>query len=282
MLRASVQVLSGADLDEALELCDRDPVSNVFVAGRLAAHGLSRRSGGELWGYFEAGRLTSLCWSGANLVPVQANLDAADAFAAKARRQGRQCSSLVGPADVVMRMWQHLQPTWGRVRDVRADQPLMAIEGAPKIGWDPLVRPATISELGLVVPACVAMFTEEVGYSPTGADGGALYRSQVATLVRDGRSLIRTHRSAEGDSIVFKAEIGSVARGAAQVQGVWVHPSWRGLGIAAPAMAAVVDHCRRRVAPVTSLYVNAYNTRAIRVYEKVGFRQVGTFATILF
>jgi uncharacterized protein len=30
------------------------------------------------------------------------------------------------------------------------------------------------------------------------------------------------------------------------------------------------------------LYVNHYNTAAIRVYEKVGFRRVGTYATVLF
>jgi hypothetical protein len=33
---------------------------------------------------------------------------------------------------------------------------------------------------------------------------------------------------------------------------------------------------------VVSLYVNKFNVRAVRVYEAVGFRQVGTFATVLF
>jgi predicted GNAT family acetyltransferase len=33
---------------------------------------------------------------------------------------------------------------------------------------------------------------------------------------------------------------------------------------------------------MVSLYVNGFNTRAIRTYERVGFRQVGTFATVLF
>ncbi|HEY3407479.1 MAG TPA: GNAT family N-acetyltransferase, partial [Propionicimonas sp.] len=30
------------------------------------------------------------------------------------------------------------------------------------------------------------------------------------------------------------------------------------------------------------LYVNDFNTRAIRCYERVGYEQVGEFATILF
>jgi predicted GNAT family acetyltransferase len=39
---------------------------------------------------------------------------------------------------------------------------------------------------------------------------------------------------------------------------------------------------RSRFAPSVSLYVNDYNVRAVRTYERVGFRQVGTFATVLF
>jgi predicted GNAT family acetyltransferase len=46
-------------------------------------------------------------------------------------------------------------------------------------------------------------------------------------------------------------------------------------------MAAVVE-LAQRLAPVTSLYVNDYNARARATYERVGFRQVGTFATVLF
>jgi predicted GNAT family acetyltransferase len=47
-------------------------------------------------------------------------------------------------------------------------------------------------------------------------------------------------------------------------------------------MAAVVRIVRARFAPSVSLYVNGFNVRAIRTYERVGFRRVGTFATVLF
>jgi predicted GNAT family acetyltransferase len=47
-------------------------------------------------------------------------------------------------------------------------------------------------------------------------------------------------------------------------------------------MAAVVDLALREVAPVVSLYVNAHNTAARRVYERVGFRRTATFTTIMF
>lgn len=47
-------------------------------------------------------------------------------------------------------------------------------------------------------------------------------------------------------------------------------------------MAAVVEITRREIAPIVSLYVNAYNERALATYRRVGFEQVGTFATVLF
>ena len=46
--------------------------------------------------------------------------------------------------------------------------------------------------------------------------------------------------------------------------------------------AAVVQLAQRYVAPVVTLYVNDYNLPARRAYERVGFRQVGTFTSVLF
>lgn len=278
MLRSTLRVLERQDADDALAVCTRDVVANLFVAARLLTVGIQARHGGDLWGFYDAGQLTSLCWSGANLVPVEAGEDAVEAFAARARRHGRQCSSIVGPADAVLGLWSRLAPYWGPAREVRADQPLMVIDSDPLVAPDPGVRRSRPDELDLIAPACVAMFTEEVGYSPIAADGGALYHAQVGSLVATGRSLVRV----ENGEVVFKAELGSVTPWAVQVQGVWVNPKRRGQGLAAPGMASVVELVRAEIAPVVSLYVNGFNTRAVRTYERVGFRQVGTYATVLF
>jgi predicted GNAT family acetyltransferase len=60
-----------------------------------------------------------------------------------------------------------------------------------------------------------------------------------------------------------------------------MNPSFRGLGLSAGYMAAVVL-LAQQLAPVTSLYVNDYNARARATYGRVGFHQAGTFATVLF
>jgi predicted GNAT family acetyltransferase len=280
MLRTSpVRVLSDRDVAEALAVCDRDPVANVFVASRIAAVGLdSWRLGAEVWGHVVDGRVDALCFAGANLVPVQANDEAAKAFAGRARRSGRRCSSIVGPAEAVEIMWRALEPTWGPARDVRLRQPLMSIDTGPLVPADPLVRQVRPHELDLLLPACIAMFTEEVGVSPSAGDGGVLYRARVAELISQGRSFARI----DDGVVVFKAEIGAATVDACQVQGVWVNPARRGQGVGTAGTAAVVELSRRLIAPVVSLYVNDYNAAARQAYRKVGFHEVGMFASVLF
>jgi hypothetical protein len=280
MLRTSpVRVLSDRDVPEALAVCDRDPVANVFVASRIAAVGLdSWRLGAEVWGHQVDGQLTALCFAGANFVPVQADDEAARAFAARARRSGRRCSSIVGPAVAVDLMWRALEPVWGPARDVRLRQPLMAIEGPPQVPVDAEVRRVKPAELDVVLPACIAMFTEEVGVSPVAGDGGILYRARVAELIGQGRSFARI----DNGVVVFKAEIGAATTAACQVQGVWVNPEHRSRGFGVAGTAAVVELARRQVSPIVSLYVNDYNQPARAAYTKVGFREVGVFASVLF
>ena len=276
---SALRLLTDRDRAEALALCDRDPIANVFVKARLQASGLDpMRLGAQVWGFHEAGQLVSFCYVGANMVPVQAGHAALAAFAERARKQGRRCSSIAGPADAVGDLWRHLEPYWDRPREIRDRQPLMAIASEPLVDPDPDVRLVRPGEVGILLPASVAMFTEEVGVSPIGVDGGAAYRARVTELVASGRSLAKI----EAGQVVFKAEIGAVTAQACQVQGVWVPPELRGRGHASRGMAAVVRFARRSLAPVVSLYVNDFNTPARAAYRRVGFTEVGTFMSVLF
>jgi predicted GNAT family acetyltransferase len=276
---SSLRLLNDRDRDDVLELCDRDPVVNVFVSSRVHEAGLDPvRLGGQMWGFVPGGRLTSACYAGANLVPVGATPAAATAFAGRARLQGRRCSSIVGPAEAVRQMWELLRPYRGQPREIREAQPVMAISGPPRVAADPHLRRVRPSELDVLLPASVAMFTEEVGVSPLGPDGGAAYRARVAELIALGRAFARI----EDGRVMFKAEIGAVTPHACQVQGVWVRPELRGQGLAVAGMAAVVQEALRSIAPVVSLYVNDFNAPARAVYRKVGFTEVATLTSILF
>ena len=276
---SALRLLDDRDRDEVIALCDRDPVVNVFVSSRLHEAGLDpARLGGQVWGYHGGGQLTSVCYVGANLVPVAATPAAISAFAGRARLLGRRCSSIVGLAPAVLNLWDQLRPSWGPPREVRATQPVMAISGEPQVMPDPLVRRVRLSELDILLPASVAMFTEEVGVSPLGPDGGSAYRARVRELIESGRAFARI----EDGRVIFKAEVGSVTPHACQVQGVWVRPELRGRGLAEAGMAAVEPEATRSIAPVVSLYVNDYNRPARAAYRRVGFAETATFASVLF
>ena len=276
---SALRLLTDRDRDDALAVCDRDPVANVFVRARLQASGLDPlRLGAQVWGFRDSGSLESICYVGANMVPVQASPAAVAAYAERARKHGRRCSSIAGPADAVGDLWRRLAPYWDRPREIRDRQPLMAMASEPLVDPDPGVRLVRPSEVGILLPASVAMFTEEVGISPIGADGGAAYRARVSELVACERSLAKI----EDGQVVFKAEIGAVTADACQVQGVWVPPELRGRGHASRGMAAVVAFARSSLAPVVSLYVNDFNLPARAAYRRVGFTEVGTFMSVLF
>jgi predicted GNAT family acetyltransferase len=270
-----------AELNRVLAVLDRDPVAHAFVTARVLDSGLDpRRLGGEMWGWYHRGRLSSLCYAGANLGPAGAGPAAVRAFAERALRQGRRCSSIVGPAAAVGSRGSVLAPRWGPARAVRARQPLMVLSAPPPgIEPDPRVRRVRRNEMDLVMPACVAMFTEEVGVSPLAAvDGGLAYQSRVAETVGQGRCFVRV----EDGRVVFKAEIGAVTPRVCQLQGVWTAPDRRGRGLATAGLATVIRHALAEAAPVVSLYVNDFNGPALATYRGLGCAEAGALQSVLF
>ncbi|MCW0214952.1 MAG: GNAT family N-acetyltransferase [Pseudonocardia sp.] len=277
MLRvAGARLLDDRDRGGVRAVLDADPVATCMVAARVEIAGLDPwRLGGELWA--AGSRMEGLCFSGANLVPLRGERSAIRAFADRARRHGRACSSLVGRAELVLPLWEDLAPGWAPAREVRADQPLMVLAGRPTVRPDPLVRPVRIEELDRYLPAAIAMFTEEVGIDPRAGDGGAGYRARVAELVSAGRAFARF----EDGEVVFKAEIGALSSRVGQIQGVWVRPDRRGEGLGILGTAAVADRLAA-MGKISSLYVNGFNARARSTYDRIGFQQVASFATVLF
>ncbi|MFD9668774.1 GNAT family N-acetyltransferase [Rhodococcus sp. NPDC059968] len=267
--------LSSRDAAHVLRVLDADPVAACMVAARVEEGGIDPRMiHGELWS--RGGPLESLCFSGANFVPLRGSIDDMRAFADRACRTPRMCSSLVGRAELTLPLWEMLEMDWGPAREVRADQPLLALASTPQCRPDPLVRQVRMHELEKYLPAAVAMFIEEVGIDPRANDGGRGYRRRVANLIAAGRAWARF----DDGQVVFKAEVGSVSSRVGQIQGVWVHPMYRGHGFGAAGTATVAEAVIAE-GRIASLYVNSFNTVARSAYARIGFSQVATFATIL-
>ena len=277
--RQPTRLLGPDDVDAALDLCARDPASHVFVASRILDGGLGSGST-SAYGWFDEGRLSALVWSVANVVPVGTSAQSWPALAAHVRKVRRRCASFLGPRDEVAGLWREAGAAFPQPRAIRGEQPLMATRTPPSslgVELDPRVRPARVDEVDLVLPAAEHMFTQEIGYRPyTGSP--AFYRDSIWRLVRAGR----TYVVVEDGRVIFKADVGSVALGACQIQGVWLTPQLRGQGLAAPMMAAALEQAMLDHAPLATLYVNDFNAPALATYRRIGMERVGTFSTILF
>ena len=268
-----VRTLTPDDVASALVITGRRPFAHCFLTSLLERQALN-----DLVGVFDAGELRVVASVAGNCVTTDLDADSAKVLGDYLGLVGRRVASIVSRHDDVLRLWAAIDGRWGRPRDLRRRQLLMVLAAPPKIVADPQVRRSLPEELDIVLPACIEMFTAEVGVSPVAHGMHHAYRRRIEDNIASGRSFIRR----DGAQVAFKAEIGAISSAACQVQGVWVRPDLRGHGLAAPAVAAVALEAMRSIAPAVELYVNDFNTAAIKTYERIGFKQVDTFRTVFF
>ncbi len=298
LLRRGHEVLSPVqrrDLPRALALCARDPVSSVVPAMHLETAARSGVIPTGLWAVRQRGHreISGVVWCGANLTAVLPGDNIADADDLRAElaegildRLVRP-AALVGEAGLTLDLWGRIEYAWGPARQERVRQVSMVMTADPvtphsqdAVFVEPLRR-SVMSDYSDILPAAVHMFIGEVGYDPL-LHGRDAYEDRLRHLIRRGRSYVQFGTVNGERTVVFKAEVGVVGLGVAQVQGVWVHPDVRGLGVGAASMAELVKLVRTDHARTVSLYVNDFNEAAVRLYDSVGFSRVGHFATIMF
>ncbi|MDR3070355.1 MAG: GNAT family N-acetyltransferase [Propionibacteriaceae bacterium] len=267
--------LDGRDQKRILAICRKDPVKSVFLASRVETGILVNGGVGKVFGW-PYRQPNSFLHVGTNLAPLSLTGECIPAFVEAVGRR-RVSQSIVGESWLVLPFWQELSKRYGlefsQIREVRAEQPLMALFNEPRVVFNPNVRRMDWRDFPSYYLASKAMYSEEVGTVPPGDSYLSYCRWMVGTgrafgLVQDGQ-------------VVFKADLGSSSGGVGQIQGVWLHPKLRGQGLSAPALAGA---CRiiQLEYPTISLYVNSFNIRALRLYQALGFTQIGEFATILY
>jgi hypothetical protein len=182
---------------------------------------------------------------------------------------------MVGPAPSVRSLAAAITARQRPV-EARDPQPLLLLDHSPQVPEGVHVRRGQRGDLGQLTIAAAAMHREEMGIDPMAVDPVG-WRARMATLVSRGWSYIWP----EGGEIIFKVELSAWTPEVVQLQGVWTNPRRRRQGIASAGLAAVCAEVLRDV-PLCSLYVNAYNSAALRLYDRLGFRQVGEFATVMY
>ena len=257
-------MLTDPTTDEILAFCAEDPIERVFLED-VARRGIARFRAVE----GEEG-LAALCYFGANVVPSGRGCEA---FAGEAAVHATRM--IIGEAGAVSDLWAGARAVMPEPREDRPGQPVYAIEQSPDAGSSGL-RAATIEDLDLLLPACAATHLEELGVDPLARDPDA-FRLRTVSQIRDGRSWLWV----EDGTILFKAEASAWTPSAVQLQQVWVDPGVRRQG---HATRGITDLCRLLLerTPTVCLFVRPENTAAIRLYEKIGMRRVGTYRSVLF
>jgi len=267
MTRRRVGGVSGKpiepDLDAVLAFCRRDPVERVFLED------VARRGHGRFLAVEGPDGIAALCHLGTNVVPSGSGCGV---FADAAAKVGARM--LIGEERAVTELYAQARRRLPRPRDDRPGQPVYAISEPPEPGGSGL-RPATLADLDLLVPACAASHYEELGVDPLRRDPEG-FRWRTRMQIEEGRSWIW---EVDG-TIRFKAEASAWTPSAVQLQQVWVDPPARRRGYAASALRDLVRLLLEGT-PVVTLFVRRDNQPAIRLYDAIAMRRVLSYRSVL-
>jgi uncharacterized protein len=250
--------------EQILRFCARDPVERVFLED------VARRRLGRFVGAAEDGELRALCHLGVNVVPSG---DGCGVFAREASRAAPRM--LIGEARAVSDLWEAARSELPRPREDRPGQPVFVIRKPPAPGETGL-RPASLTDLDLLLPACAAAHEQELGIDPLRRDAEG-FRWRTRSQIEEERSWLWV----EDGVILFKAEASAWTPGAVQLQQVWVDPRVRRRGYGARGLADVCRLLLEQV-PAVCLFVRAENDPAIRLYEAIGMEHVLDYRSLLF
>ncbi|HZO51003.1 MAG TPA: GNAT family N-acetyltransferase [Gaiellaceae bacterium] len=249
--------------EEILAFCARDPIERVFLED------VARRGHGRFLALREDDALQALCHLGTNVVPSGRGCGAFSGAVAKAGPR-----MLIGEERAVSELWEAARRKLPRAREDRPGQPVYAMWSAPEPGGTGL-RPATLDDLDLLVPACAASHLEELGVDPLRRDPEG-FRWRTRAQIEEGRSWIWEQEGV----ILFKAEASAWTPSAVQLQQVWVDPPVRRRGFAGRALRDLILLLLERT-PAVTLFVRRDNVPAIRLYESIGMERVLSYRSVL-
>jgi ribosomal protein S18 acetylase RimI-like enzyme len=268
-----VRRLDNGDGPSLQRLLDADPVKNAYLRSELR---LGALRSGLWWAALEGREPCGVMVGGPLVVPWVPSPETAAVLAVQLGHQAPP-RMIVGPREHVAALQAARMPAPPRPREIREPQPLLTVErGNLRVKGTNLLRRSTRRDLDQLVLAAAAMHREEMGIDPMLIDPAG-WRYRMATLVERGWSYLWI----EGGEVLFKAELSAWTPDVCQVQGVWTAPARRNRGVATLGMAAMCEALFEQT-PTCSLYVNHFNAPALRLYERLGFQQVGEMATYFF
>ena len=286
--------LGPRDVPEVLSFLEDEPVLNVYLIALVLRDALARPHD-SWWGARREGRLTALLYVGAHsgaVLPAGDDLEAHRALGRLALEEHPPVPSrlqLIGPRAAVAALREHFPGPDSSARLERAQvylvldrsaaarlaAPRPAAAGTPA-GPTPELRTARREDYAFLYHAGADLRTEELLEDPRVVDPVAFAR-RVEEECRDGWTWVL--RDARG--LCFRAGVSALTSEAAQISGVYVPTSLRGQGIATRALGELCVRLLQR-SRVVCLFVNDFNEPALKLYRRLGFRELSPWASVFF
>lgn len=275
-MQSGVQRLVRAHERAALAYLSGAPYDNVFLSWLIAAD-RSSSTRAALYVYVDSqAQIRGAAFFGRQVVIAAEDDEVIAAFAAMAPSY-RFERMIVGPRRIVERYWEHVRAWHPPPRITRESQPVLAVDRESLRGDRDgvTVRRARPSEWESVAHNSAKMIEHELEYDPRSF--AAEFNANVRMMIDRGLWWVGER---DGE-LCFFCNAGPRSPQTLQLQGIWTPPKLRGRGFAAAALYGICEELLSDV-PTLSLYVNGFNAAALRLYDRVGFRQVGEFRTLLF
>jgi uncharacterized protein len=287
--RAPSRRLHVGDLRALTTLLSRDLPKNLFALAWLDGYGIQptgTRTGGSFRGLFEGPDLsaTSLSIEDRLVLLEASSWQDAHQLGSWFRHHDIKLEHIVSGANVVDGFWSGYSDG-GNTPRARADltQKLYRLtrqrwqDQAHAETADPdRLRVARIQDVEAVLEASARMHIEETGIDPMTATPHTFIRHVTQRIELQHTFVAFDDRG----QLLFKAEVSAQSRYGAQVSGVFTQAESRRQGNGFHGLCSLVDRLVARGFPLVTLYVNAENGPARKLYEKVGFKPHCDYRTI--
>jgi hypothetical protein len=262
---------------EVLDFLSVRPLHTVYMSGFIRDNGLrSPLNRGTFYGCRDArGRLAGVALVG-HITQVEARDDVALRALARAAQECSSAHVIMGEQERIRAFWSHYAVAGQPFR--LACRELLFVQASPVEACEPvagLLRRATVEDLPLVMPVQAGMAVEECGVNPFEVDPHG-FHERCAKRIERGRVWVSV---GAGGDLDFKADVMAETPEAVYLEGVYVRPGARGMGLGRRCMLQLgrklLAHSR-----AVCLLVNESNLQAQSFYRKLGFSMRGLYETI--
>ena len=268
--------LTSAREKDALAYLNRAPYANVFLTYLILFDRSPSTQNALHLALDEQNRIRGIAFFARQIALAADDPAAIEAFAQVGSAHHGE-KMIVGPRWETAAYWALIRSKHERPRVIRDRQYVMMLARPMLLPYERSVvaRRARIDEWPAVADNSASMIAAELEYDPMRSSPE--FTSNVRAMIDRGLWWV-------GESLgrlCFFSNVGPWSPMTAQLQGIWTPPEMRGKGLATAALGAICDRLLE-LTPTLSLYVNDFNERAIALYERIGFKTVSEFQTILF